>query len=63
VVAYHVEPKEAWTTGVPNRWRVLRGSCFDVGAEKAGVKYTFTDLEVQSWSERPAPRNPYERKR
>lgn len=63
VVAYHVEPESAWTTVVLNRWRILCASCFDIEAEKAGVRYTFTDLEAQSWSERPPPRNPYKRKR
>lgn len=48
---------------VLNRWRSICPSCFDVEAEKAGVKYLFTDVELQSWSERPAPRNPYKRKR
>lgn len=63
VVSYHVEPEAAWKLVVLNRWRVLCASCFDTEAEKAGVKYTFTDVEAQSWSERPPPRNPYKRKR
>ena len=63
VIAYHAEPESAWKTVVLNRLRVLCASCFDVEAEKAGVAYTFTSLEAQSWSERPAPRNPYKRKR
>lgn len=48
---------------VLNRWRVLCASCFDVEADKAGVKYTFTDVEAQGWSDRPPPRNPYKRTR
>lgn len=63
IFAYRVDPESAWKTVVLNRWRVLCASCFDVEAEKAGVRYTFTDLEAQSWSERPAPRNPYKRKK
>jgi hypothetical protein len=63
VVSYHVEPEGAWKTVVLNRWRVLCASCFDIEAEKAGVKYTFANVEARSWSERPAPRNPYKRKR
>lgn len=63
VIAYRVDPEDAWKTVVLNRWRVLCASCFDVEAEKAGVAYTFTDLEAESWSERPPPRNQYKRKR
>jgi hypothetical protein len=63
LIDYRVEPERAWKTVVLNRWRVLCASCFDVEAEKAGIAYTFRDLEAQSWSERPAPRNPYKRKR
>jgi hypothetical protein len=63
VVAYHVEPEEAWKTVVLNRWRVLCASCFDVEAERARVGYKFVGVEAQSWSERPPPRNPYRRKR
>jgi hypothetical protein len=43
VIAYRVDPDSAWRTVVLNRWRVLCASCFDVEAEKAGVRYTFTD--------------------
>jgi hypothetical protein len=28
---------------------------FDVEAEKAGVRYSFVDLDGMSWSDRPAP--------
>ena len=28
-----------------NRWRRLCPSCFDAEAEKAGVRYSFTELE------------------
>lgn len=60
---FTVEPEEAWRTVVLNRWQRLCPACFDAEAEKAGVKYVFANLEAQSWSERPAPRNPYKRKR
>ena len=63
VVAYRVEPEEVWRTVVLNRWRVLCASCFDTEAERARVRYEFVDVEAESWSERPAPRNPYKRKR
>jgi hypothetical protein len=63
VVAFTVEPNEAWRTVVLNRWRVLCPSCFDQLAEAAGVKYAFTNLEAVSWSDRPPPRNPYKRRR
>jgi hypothetical protein len=63
VVTFTVEPEEAWRTVVLNRWRILCPSCFDAEAEKASVKYTFTNLEAMSWSDRPPPRNPYKRKR
>jgi hypothetical protein len=55
-ISYRVEPEEAWKTVVLNRWRILCPSCFDAEAEKAGVRYSFTELEGQSWSERPLPR-------
>jgi hypothetical protein len=42
---------------------VLCPSCFDAEAEKAGVRYSFTNLEGQSWSDRPTPKNPYKRMR
>ena len=29
--------------------RVVRASCFDAEAERAGVSYTFVDVEAQSW--------------
>lgn len=63
VVSFRVEPEEAWKVVVLNRWRVLCALCFDAEAEKAGVRYSFVDLEGQSWSDRPAPRNPHKRKR
>jgi hypothetical protein len=56
-ISFHVEPEEAWKVVVLNRWRVLCPSCFDAEAEKAGVRYSFKDLEGQSWSERPVPRH------
>jgi hypothetical protein len=30
--------------------------CFDIEAEKAGVRYSFKDLDGISWSDRPAPK-------
>jgi hypothetical protein len=52
-VSYRVEPEAAWTTVVLNRWRRLCPGCFDVKAEKAGVGYSFKDLDGMSWSDRP----------
>lgn len=63
VVSYRVEPEEAWKTVVLNRWRNVCPSCFDVAAEKASVKYTFTNLDGRSLHDCPPPRNPYKRKR
>jgi hypothetical protein len=63
VVAYRVEPEEAWRTVVLNRWRNLCPSCFDAEAEKARVRYSFKEVEAQSWSDRPPPRNPYKCRR
>lgn len=55
-ISYRVEPEEAWKLVVLGRWRILCASCFDAEAEKLGVRYSFAELEGQSWSERPAPR-------
>ena len=55
-IGYRVEPEVAWRTVVLNRWRRLCPGCFDVEAEKAGVRYSFVDLDGVSWSDRPAPR-------
>lgn len=63
VVAFRVEPEEAWKTVVLNRWRNVCPSCFDIEADKARVKYTFVDVEAQSWSDHPPPKNPFKRKR
>lgn len=63
VVTFTVEPEEAWRTVVLNRWRVICPSCFDQEAERAGVRYSFANLEGMSWSDRPPPRNPCKRKR
>ena len=60
-IAFHVEPEEAWKTVVLNRWRKLCPSCFDVLAEQTRVAYRFVAVESTSWSQRPAPRNPYKR--
>ena len=62
-VTFAVEPEEAWRTVVLNRWRRVCPSCFDAEAEKAGVRYSFANLEAMSWSDRPPPSNPYKRKR
>jgi hypothetical protein len=62
-VDFSVEPQEAWRTVVLNRWKRLCPSCFDLLAEQAGVRYSFTNLQGMSWSDRPVPRNPYKRKR
>lgn len=63
IIDFDVEPEAAFALVVLNRWRVICASCFDVEAERAGVKYTFRNLLAESWAERPAPRNPYRRKR
>jgi hypothetical protein len=36
-----VEPEGAWKAVVLNRRRRLCAGCFDVEAEKAGVRYSF----------------------
>jgi hypothetical protein len=55
-ISYRVEPETAWKYVVINRWRRLRPGCFDVEAEKAGIRYRFVDLDGMSWSDRPAPK-------
>jgi hypothetical protein len=50
------EPEEAWKTVVLNLWRRLCPGCFAIGAEKAGVRYSFADRDGMSWSDRPAPK-------
>ncbi|HEY7551223.1 MAG TPA: hypothetical protein VH913_17120 [Hyphomicrobiaceae bacterium] len=55
-VSYRVEPEEASRTVVLNRWRRLCPGCFDVEAEKAGVRYSFKDLDGMSWSDRLVPK-------
>jgi hypothetical protein len=55
LVTFSVEPEEARRTVVLNRWRKPCPSCFDIEAEKAGVRTTITDVEAVSWSDRPAP--------
>ena len=62
-ISYRVDPEEAWKVVVLNRWRILCPSCFDMEAEKAGVRYSFKDLDGQSWSDRPPPRKPHRRRR
>jgi hypothetical protein len=54
-IRFTVTPAEAYRAVVLNRWRVICPSCFDVEAEKAGVRYSFSDLEGVSWSDRPVP--------
>ena len=63
VVAFTVEPEEAWRIVVLDRWRILWTSYFDAKAEKGCISYTFSNLEAVSWSGRPPPRNPYKPKR
>ena len=55
-ISCRVEPEAAWTTVVLDRWRRLCPGCFDVEAGKAGVRYSFADLDGMSWSDRPAPK-------
>jgi len=57
-VSYRVEPEDASKLVVLNRWRKLCPGCFDVEAEKAGVRNRFADLDGMSWSDRPAPKKP-----
>jgi hypothetical protein len=38
LVAYQVEPKEAWRLVVQNRWRDLCPNCFDAEATRVGVR-------------------------
>ena len=61
VIKYGVEPEEAWK--VLNRWRTLCPSRFDIEAEKAGVRYSFTSIEALSWSDQSRPRKPHKRRR
>lgn len=63
VINFRVEPEEAWKAVTLNRWRDICPSCFDAEAEKAGVRFTFTDVGATAWSDRPLPRNPHKRKR
>jgi hypothetical protein len=37
--------EDAWKMVVLDRWRVLCPSCFDTEDEKAGVRYSFANLE------------------
>ena len=62
-MSFRVEPEEAWKTVVLNRWRRLCPGCFDIEAEKAGVRYSFVDLDGMSWSERPVPKRAHRSKR
>ena len=62
-IAFDVEPAEAWRAVVLNRWKKLCPGCFDLLAEQAGIAYKFVRLDAMSWSDRPAPRNPYKRRR
>jgi hypothetical protein len=60
-IRFTVKPAEAWTTVVLNRWKQLCPSCFNQEAQKAGVRFSFANLQAMSWSDRPPPRNPYKR--
>jgi len=62
-VSFRLEPEEAWKLVVLNRWRRLCPGCFDVEAEKAGVRYSFKDLDGVSWSDRPVPKAASRRRR
>jgi hypothetical protein len=55
-VRFAVTPEEAYRAVVLNRWRIICPSCFDAEAEKAGVRYSFADLDGVSWSDKPAPK-------
>ena len=48
---------------VVDRWRKLCPSCFDIEAEKVGVRYKITEVEAVSWSDRPVPRSRSKRRR
>ena len=49
---FRVEPEKAFRTVVSKRWRRnICLVCFDVEAEKAGVRYRFVSVEAMSWSE------------
>lgn len=63
VTTFSVNPPEAYNTVILNRWRTICPSCFDEEAERGRITYTFKDLEAQSWSERPGPRNVGKRRR
>ena len=39
-----------------NRLRRLRPGRFDVEVEKAGMRYSFGDLDGMSWCDRPVPK-------
>jgi hypothetical protein len=55
-VSFRTGPEAAWKTVALNRWRRLCPGCFDAKAEKAGVRYSFVDLDGMSCSDRPAPK-------
>jgi hypothetical protein len=55
-VSFRVEPEDAWKAVVLNRWGRPCPGCFDLEAEKAGVRYSFNDLDGVSWSDRLAPK-------
>ena len=64
IITFCVEPAEALAMVMLNRWKTgICPSCFDQEAEHAGIKYTFANLEAMSWSDRPAPRNPFKRRK
>jgi hypothetical protein len=55
LVAYQVEPKEAWRLVVQNRWRDLCPNCFDAEAERGGGRYQFVGIRATSWSGATGP--------
>jgi hypothetical protein len=63
IISFRVEPEEALAAVTLNRWRTnICPSCFDQETEKASIRYTLTQLDGVSWSDKPPPRNPYKAK-
>ena len=61
VVGYHVEPGEAVVQATLNRWKPICPACFDVEAQKSGVRYSFVSVSATSWSDQPVPKSRYGR--
>jgi hypothetical protein len=55
LVAYQVEPKEAWRLVVQDRWHNLCPSSFDAEAERLGVRFQFRGTRATSWGSVPGP--------